>query len=102
MGVGTRPATAEDAPFLAWVMQEAGRSHLEKGIWVVMLPGDDEQRLEFVAELATTETLHFCHWSRFLVAEVDGGVGVKPAYLDESGLPVFVRDAELRRRLLLG
>ncbi len=31
---------------------------------------------------------------------VDGGVSIKPAYLDETGLPVFVRDAKLRRRLL--
>jgi len=72
MVVETRAATAEDAAFLAWVMQEAGRSHLERGIWDVMLPGDDAPRLDFVAELATSETLHFCHWSRFRVALVDG------------------------------
>ena len=33
MSTETRPATAEDAPFLAWVIQEAARSHLEIGIW---------------------------------------------------------------------
>ena len=39
-------------------------------------------------------------WVTGQVIAVDGGVSVKPAYLDETGLPVFVRDAELRRRLL--
>ena len=33
------------------------------------------------------------------VLAVDGGASVKPAYVDDDGLPVFVRDAELRRRL---
>jgi hypothetical protein len=27
----TRPATETDAPFIAWVMQEAARSHLKIG-----------------------------------------------------------------------
>ena len=40
------------------------------------------------------------NWMTGQMLAVDGGIGIKPAYLDESGLPVFVRDAELRRRLL--
>ena len=39
MRIETRPANAEDAPFLAWVMQEAARSHLEHGVWDLMFPG---------------------------------------------------------------
>ena len=31
---------------------------------------------------------------------VDGGASVRPAYLDDTDLPVFVQDAELRPRLL--
>ena len=38
-------------------------------------------------------------WMTGQVLVVDGGVSVKPAYLDDDGLPVFVRDEELRRRL---
>jgi GNAT superfamily N-acetyltransferase len=72
MSVETRPATAEDASFLAWVMQEAARSHLEKGVWDFTFPGQDEQRLELLSKIATTDRIHFCHFSRFRVLEVDG------------------------------
>jgi len=72
MPIETRPATVEDAPFLAWVMQEAARSHLEKGVWDLTFPGQDEQRLEILAKVATTMRIHFGHFSRFRVLEVDG------------------------------
>jgi len=39
-------------------------------------------------------------WVTGQMLAVDGGASIRPAYLDESGLPVFVRSAELRRRLL--
>jgi len=72
MSIATRPARADDAPFLAWVMQEAARSHLELGIWDLGLPGPEAPRLEFLAGLAVTEQEHFAHFSRFRVLEVDG------------------------------
>ena len=72
MPIETRPATADDAPFLAWVMQEAARSHLEYGIWDFSFPGEDEQRLDILAKITTTERIHFAHFSRFRVLEIDG------------------------------
>lgn len=39
-------------------------------------------------------------WITGQVLVVDGGVSVKPSYLGDDGLPVFVRDEALRRRLL--
>jgi len=36
------------------------------------------------------------------VITVDGGSSIKPSYLDEQDLPVFVRSAQLRTRLLGG
>jgi ribosomal protein S18 acetylase RimI-like enzyme len=72
MSVETRPATADDAPFLAWVMQEAARSHLERGVWDLAFPGEEARRLDVLARLATTEQIHFAHHSRFRVLEVDG------------------------------
>jgi NAD(P)-dependent dehydrogenase (short-subunit alcohol dehydrogenase family) len=39
-------------------------------------------------------------WVTGQVLAVDGGASIKPCYLDESGLPVFVSDPELRARLL--
>ncbi|MBW2390274.1 MAG: GNAT family N-acetyltransferase [Deltaproteobacteria bacterium] len=67
-----RPAREADSELIAWVLQAAARSHLEVGIWDLAFPGPDEQRLAILAKLATTEQLHFAHYSRFLVAEADG------------------------------
>lgn len=39
-------------------------------------------------------------WITGQVLVVDGGASVKPSYLDDDGLPVFVRDEGLRRRLV--
>lgn len=39
-------------------------------------------------------------WVTGQMLAVDGGAGIRPGYLDESGLPVFVQSPELRRRLL--
>jgi len=67
-----RAATPDDARFLGWAIQAAGRSHLPTGIWDLALPGDDDDRLDVLAAIATTRLLHIAHWTRFLVCEVDG------------------------------
>lgn len=67
-----RAATVEDADFLAWVIQAAARSHVEIGVWDLIFPGEDAQRLDHLARLLRTEQAHYLHWSRFLVAEVEG------------------------------
>jgi ribosomal protein S18 acetylase RimI-like enzyme len=72
MPIETRPATADDAFFLAWVMQEAARSHLERGVWDFAFPGEDEQRLDILAKITTTDRIHFAHFSRFHVLEING------------------------------
>ncbi len=38
-------------------------------------------------------------WVTGQVIAVDGGASIKPAYLDDDGLPVFVDDDEMRRKL---
>ena len=38
-------------------------------------------------------------WITGQTLAVDGGASIKPSYLDDDGLPVFVRDEALRRRL---
>ena len=72
MGIRIRPATAEDADFLAWVILTASRSHLERGGWDIMLDRDQDECLSFLRELARTNTRSLEHYSRFIVAEVDG------------------------------
>jgi translation initiation factor 4G len=66
-----RPADRGDTHFLVWVMQEAARSHLEKGILDLALP-DDEQRWAFLDAVSHTEAPSFFHHTNFLVAEIDG------------------------------
>lgn len=39
-------------------------------------------------------------WVTGQLLAVDGGASIRPGYLDATGLPVFVRNAEVRRKLL--
>jgi len=66
------PATREHAPFVAWVMMAAGRSHLPVGSYDFMAGGDEANVLRYCEALATTKAIHFGHYSTFLVAEVNG------------------------------
>ncbi|MEM7410227.1 MAG: GNAT family N-acetyltransferase [Myxococcota bacterium] len=67
-----RRAAPTDAPFLAWAMIEAERGTDPEGEWDAVLPGPPDAREALLARIATTEPEHFCHWSRFLVAEHAG------------------------------
>lgn len=72
MSVEIRRAHAKDAPFLAWVMLAAARSHLQRGSWDVSLDLPEEETLAFLELLAVTGQTHLFHYSTFVVAEVDG------------------------------
>jgi GNAT superfamily N-acetyltransferase len=67
-----RPATPDDAPFLAWAMLIAARSHLERGWFDIALDRPEPDCLEFLRRLAATQARSWWHFSRFHVAEVDG------------------------------
>ena len=72
MNVRIRPARPDDASLLAWVMLMAGRSHLQKGIWDIIIGRPEDECLTFLEHLAVTEEPHMCHHTIFLIAEVDG------------------------------
>jgi ribosomal protein S18 acetylase RimI-like enzyme len=72
MATRIRPATAADAPFVAWVMLAASRSHLPLGAWDFYVDGPEARVLAFLERMATQAEPSFCRWERFLVAEVDG------------------------------
>ena len=81
MDVTIRDAIAADAPFLAWVMLAAARSHRPLSFWDYAFPGPDAPRLEYIAAMAVAEPIGFTHYSGFLVAEHDGRpVGGLSAY----------------------
>jgi len=75
MSTNIRPAGEDDAAFIAWVQQEAARSHLPYGFWDLAFFGPDEWRLPLIERIVRAQARSFCHWSGFLIAEVDG----KPA-----------------------
>ena len=89
MITGTRlsivEATPQHAPFIAWVTLTAFRSHLERGFWDFMLDGEEAYKLRCLESLATTEQLHWVHYSTFIVAEVDGRpVSALSGYVSEE------------------
>jgi translation initiation factor 4G len=97
VNVRIRPADRGDTRFLVWVMQEAARSHLEKGILDLVVP-DDEKRLAFLDEVCHSDTLSFFHYTNFLVAEIDGrqaaGLsGYEPAIASPLMEPAMVEAA---------
>jgi ribosomal protein S18 acetylase RimI-like enzyme len=67
-----RPARPEDAEFLAWVILTAGRAHVTRGIWEVILGATEQDSLEFLKLLAVTARRHLFHYSCYLIAEADG------------------------------
>jgi GNAT superfamily N-acetyltransferase len=70
--VSIRNATEHDADFLAWAILTAARSHLAKGWFDIVLGGTESARLDYLRRLTLTPTRSWWHYSRFLVAEMDG------------------------------
>jgi GNAT superfamily N-acetyltransferase len=67
-----RAAGVEDARFLAWVILTAGRAHVKRGIWEVVLGMPWEQCLHFLRLLSVTVVPHLFHHSCYLLADVAG------------------------------
>lgn len=72
MATQIRPARREDADFLAWLMLEASRGHLSRGVWDLIIGADDAGCLEYLKRLALAEPRSLCHFDSFLIAQVDG------------------------------
>ena len=72
MEIKTRPARIDDAAFLAWVIFTAGRAHVRRGIWEIILGQPEDHCLAFLELLAMTEIPHLFHHSCYLVAEAEG------------------------------
>lgn len=72
MQIRIRDAKPEDAGFLAWALLTAHRGHLKQCMWDIRMDGDEAKVLDYLEILAGTKALHWCHYSIFLIAEVDG------------------------------
>ncbi len=76
-----RPARPEDRDLLVWVMRTASTSHLPRCIWDVLLDMPSDEVDGVLARLLFSEQPHWCHLSRFTVAERDGEpVGAMSAF----------------------
>lgn len=71
---GIRPATRSDAPFLAWTILAAGRSHVASSFWDLLLdrPGDPAIEAFLAERLVLAPWRSWWHHSHFWVVEVDG------------------------------
>src|SRR5210317_1643621 len=76
MEIQIRKCRAEDAAFLARSLLVAGRAHVSKGIWEVVLDTPEEQSLHFLEQVLVTETPHLFHYSCYLLAETTDKVPV--------------------------
>ena len=72
MHIDIRSARPDDAAFLSWVLLTAGRAHVERGIWEVVIGEPEAACLSFLERIAITGTPHLFHHSCYLIAEADG------------------------------
>src|SRR5574341_1813552 len=78
-------AQPRHAPFIAWVVLTAFRSHLEHGFWDYLVGGSDAELLRYLETLTTTKAEHWVHLPLFIVAEVDGvPAAALSGYFDEE------------------
>jgi ribosomal protein S18 acetylase RimI-like enzyme len=66
-----RDARPQDASFLAKSILMAGRAHVTRGIWEVILWGTEEDTLHFLQHLSIAQIPHLFHYSYYLIAEDD-------------------------------
>ena len=64
-----RHAQPDDASFLAKAAIIAGRAHISKGIWEVILGGTEEECLDFLHHASVTTVPHLFHYSCYFIAE---------------------------------
>ena len=66
-----RTAKATDAEFIAWAILESSRAGKKQGVFDrIFSPSDDLNKT--LEALVTNEIKTLCHYSNFLIAEVDG------------------------------
>jgi len=124
MSIKIRKATVGDAPFLAQMMLQSSRAGKRNGIFDFLFHESDEVKLLAKMQLLTqTKVKSYCHFSNFLVAEVDGKsvgtlcsyeprISTKEAFVDalselgyedvmDSLKPLYECDFDLNKRTLM-
>jgi ribosomal protein S18 acetylase RimI-like enzyme len=73
MDVKIRNAGSDDSAFLSWLILTAGRAHVKRGIWEVILGKPEDVCLRFLRLLTATDKPHLFHYSCYLIAETQEG-----------------------------
>ena len=73
MDVRIRNAMLDDSIFLSWLILTAGRAHVKRGIWEVILGEPEDECLRFLRLLTMTDKPHLFHYSCYLIAETQAG-----------------------------
>ncbi len=73
MSMKIRKALSQDAPFLAQMILQSSRADKQISIFDVIFESkSDEETLANIEKLTTTTAKNYCHFSNFLIAEIDG------------------------------
>jgi hypothetical protein len=73
MSIRIRKAISNDAPFLAQMILQSSRAGKLFGMYdLIFATTNDEDILKNLEKLTNTDTKHSCHYSNFLIAELDG------------------------------
>lgn len=82
MAIKIRKAVESDAELIAWAMMVSSRSGKRVGLFDLLVLAENEtELLERLKALTTTETKSYCHYTNFLIAEVNGeAAGVLCSY----------------------
>jgi GNAT superfamily N-acetyltransferase len=71
VSINIRRARSEDLTFAVWVMLTAAQSHLDRCVYEILFDLDASQLSDLYERIANSEAAHWCHLSKFWIAEVD-------------------------------
>ena len=73
MSIKIRKAESGDASFLAQMILQSSRAEKKSGLYDLIFGTDDDKKvLKYLESLTQTKAKNHCHYSNFLVAELDG------------------------------
>jgi len=73
MSIKIRKAQVEDSPFLAQMILQSSRAEKKVGMFDLIFESkSDQDVLDNIEKLTKTTAKNHCHFSNFLIAEMDG------------------------------
>lgn len=73
MAINIRKASSEDASFLALMILQSSRAEKKYGMFdLIFGTKRDEDTLKYLEKLTTTNAKSYCHYTNFLIADIDG------------------------------